>query len=99
MRLYLFKGSDLLEENDNRKRRCPKLGHEVNFGYCREPGDDIPCSKIGDCWFETFNISDFIKENYDNETIEKILSPKKPKTLSLLEMIDAVKKQNKKESK
>ena len=78
--------------NDTRKRRCPRLGHEVTFAYCREPGEDTPCFKTLDCWWELFDIRTFMKENYSEEVVQKLAAPPKPKTTSLLEMIQAAEK-------
>lgn len=82
----------MIEENDHRNRRCPRLGHEVFFKYCREPGSSKLCNKITDCWFETFDILTFLKQNFDSKDIEEISKVPKPKTLSLLELIEQAKK-------
>ena len=55
----------MITEHDAKKRRCPMLGHEVAFSYCREPGSETPCRKIFDCWWETFDVSAFINDHYD----------------------------------
>ena len=42
---------DLLE------RRCPRLGGDVAFGYCRRCGEGkAPCFKVFDCWWERFDV-------------------------------------------
>ncbi len=85
----------MISDNDHRKKRCPMLGHEVEFKYCREPGNDIPCAKIGDCWFEIFNVVEFLKSNYSEDNLEAISRPIKPKTLSLFEIMEQVKQRKK----
>lgn len=82
----------MINENDQRNRRCPKLGHEVSFKYCREPGSSLPCNKIADCWFETFDIVTYLKENYNEEKLKEMVKVSKPKTLSLIELIEQAKK-------
>ena len=77
----------MITDNDHRKRRCPRLGHELPFSYCRKPGDDIPCSEIYDCWWEVFDIKKFMEDHYTEEIRKAITAPRKPKTLSLLELI------------
>lgn len=64
------------------------LGHEITFAYCRTPGSDIPCRKIFDCWWETFDITAFIKKYYDKETLQMLTAPPQPKTSSLLDLIE-----------
>ena len=83
----LFLQDAMNTTNDKKTRRCPRLGHEVTFSYCREPGEDTPCFKIIDCWWEIFDIKAFMEENYSKEVLEKLTAPPKPKAISLLEMI------------
>jgi len=75
------------DEHDLRKIRCRMLGHEVNFSYCRQGSGDLPCRKIFDCWFEHFDIEQFMRTHFSEEEIQKILTPPQPKMVSLLEMI------------
>lgn len=79
--------------DEGHKIRCPKLGHQIPFSYCRFEQVDFPCSKILDCWHEHFNVVDHLKEVLAPEVIEKLLHPiQKPKVLSLLELIEKAKK-------
>lgn len=84
----------MIKEHDHREKRCPLLGHKLNFSYCREPGKSIPCHKIYDCWWESFDINGFIENHYSQNTIEKIVEPPKPKYSSLLELIEQAKQRN-----
>ena len=34
------------------------LGHDLTFAYCRAPAKQLPCRKILDCWFETFDVGE-----------------------------------------
>ncbi|MFC1763534.1 hypothetical protein ACFL6U_15830 [Planctomycetota bacterium] len=52
------------DEHDKRKRRCPKLGHEISFQYCKTPGENRICPKIKDCWWETFDIQVYLEKHY-----------------------------------
>ena len=74
-------------KHNKRTRRCPRLGHDVSFAYCREPGEKTPCFKMLDCWWEIFDIKAYMQENYPEEVLQKLAAPPKPKTTSLLEMI------------
>jgi hypothetical protein len=75
-------------------RRCPMLGHDVPFSYCREPAQEIPCRKIYDCWWEQFDIKSFIAAHYSDEVQKAIVQPPKPKMLSLLEIIEQASRRN-----
>lgn len=74
--------------NDKRRRRCPMLGHDIDFSYCRAPGGPLPCRKIFDCWWEGFDVEAFVREHFSAEQIERILGPRKDKALSLVELIE-----------
>jgi hypothetical protein len=78
---------DPVRQHDQRRRRCPMLGHEVPFSYCRQPGSDIPCRKILDCWFETFDVRAFVTEHLPPETLERISAPRPDKAASLVDLI------------
>ncbi len=80
-------GNDI-EQHDGRTRRCPMLGHEVRFAYCRAPGRELPCGRVLDCWFETFDVEAFIRVHYSGEQIDEILAPRPDKVASLVELIE-----------
>jgi hypothetical protein len=82
----------MLTQHDTLSRHCPMLGHDVPFTYCRQPGQEIPCRKIFDCWWETIDIRAFIAENYSPEVRNALNQPPTPKALSLLESIEQARK-------
>ncbi len=79
-----------MEDSKNQlEQRCRRLGHIVKFKYCMECGDeDLPCSKIIDCWWEYFDIVGYIKNLLSEDAFTKLIStPKKPKVASLVDLI------------
>jgi hypothetical protein len=86
--------SIMLTEHDDLLRRCPMLGNEVPFSYCRQPGQEIPCRKIFDCWWEAIDIRKFVEENYSEEVRNVMNQPPKPKTLSILELVVQARRRN-----
>lgn len=70
--------------------RCPRLGSNVGFGYCRNCGDgQSPCFKVFDCWWETFDVVAYFKERLSEEEFERLVHLRpKPKVSSLLELIE-----------
>lgn len=95
--------SEIIEENnmtasikdhDSLEKHCPRLGHSVYFSYCRAPGNQIPCSRIFDCWWETFDVETFMRMRYSQETLVQIQEPPKSKVLSLVELIQQAQKRN-----
>ena len=59
----------------------------MNFSYCRSPGTELPCGKVFDCWWERFDVKAFVEGHWTPEQIALILSPRKPKILTLVELI------------
>jgi hypothetical protein len=73
--------------------RCPRLGHQINFSYCRSENSGLPCFKTLDCWYTHFNVHAWLKNNLTEEKFKKIfLKKEKPKVLSLFELIEQAKK-------
>jgi hypothetical protein len=51
--------------HDAREIRCPKLGHELTFAYCRREGGELPCPRIVRCWESFFPVESFLRETMD----------------------------------
>jgi hypothetical protein len=94
-----YSGKIILEmsmdgDNDNRERRCPRLGGPVSFRYCRQEGEnDLPCWKVIDCWWESFEIGAYLRRNLSEDQFRRLATFRpKPKVSSLIEMIEQAKK-------
>ncbi len=85
----------MLEQYDSEQGYCRKLGHHLNFQYCRTERNGKPCIKIFDCWFEKFDIKTFMRENFTSEEIEALNSATPPKTNTLLNLIQQAKNRQK----
>lgn len=73
--------------------RCPRLGHEVTFFYCRSENNGLPCFKTLDCWFQRFPVEDYLRERLSREEwIEVFEKKSQTKVQSLLELIEEAKK-------
>jgi len=75
------------------ERRCPRLGGPVSFRYCRTNGEDgLPCWKIFDCWWESFDVVAYLKKSLPKDTFKRLVNAKpKPKIVSLVELIEQAK--------
>ena len=78
---------DEIDHHDHRVRRCPMLGHEVQFAYCRAPGAPLPCGRVLDCWWEQFDVRGFLQTHYSPQQVRQILAPRQPKVATLIELI------------
>jgi hypothetical protein len=55
----------------------------------------LPCFKILDCWFEHFQVEEFLQKDLKPEEWKEFLErPVKTKAQSLLELIEQAKKSN-----
>ena len=83
----------MIEEHDELIIRCPMLGGEVPFQYCRTVNEDLPCRKIIICWEFRIEIGNFLNEHYSLSQIECALaSPTKTRLDTILELIEKAKK-------
>lgn len=41
--------------------RCPRLGGEVTFGYCRQEGGEVPCGRVLACWQSCFPVVEYLR--------------------------------------
>jgi len=80
--------SGQITQHDRRTRRCPMLGHDVPFAYCRAPGSELPCRKVFDCWWETFDVTGFIRTHYSPDQIARMLAPRPDKLATIAELIE-----------
>ena len=72
--------------------RCPRLGHQINFSYCRSENSGLPCFKTLDCWYHHFDVHNFLKDKLTEKEFEKaFLNKGKPKVFSLLDLIEQAK--------
>lgn len=76
--------------NDGLKRRCPRLGGPVSFLYCRDSaGENLPCWKIFECWWEVFDITAYMKSYLSEDDFNRLVETQpKPKVLGLVELIE-----------
>lgn len=85
--------------DENFAIRCPRLGHQVNFTYCRIENSGLPCFKTLDCWFNHFDVHGYLSDEMSKEDFEKaFLNKGKPKVLSLMDLIEQAKKNKDKTS-
>lgn len=87
----------MIEQYDDKTIRCPRVGGEVNFMFCRSENNMSPCRWIAGCWEMRFDINRFLEDHFSNVELDRIFSPPKPKLESLVEMMEQAKKRIKEE--
>lgn len=82
----------LTPPGDDFQIRCPRLGHQINFAYCRRENQGLPCSRSLICWHPFFPVEVYLRgELTSNEWNTVFAAPPKPKLVSLVELIEKAK--------
>jgi hypothetical protein len=72
--------------------RCPRLGHQVYFGYCRAENMGTPCFKTLDCWHLIFDVVGYFKQHLSEEAFAAaFLNRGRPKIQTLVDLIHQAK--------
>ena len=72
--------------------RCPRLGHQINYPYCRSENNGLPCFKTLDCWYTHFDVQACLRDQLTKDDFKKIFTNKAaPKILSLVDLIEQAK--------
>jgi len=74
---------------DQLERRCPRLGGDVAFGYCKVCGEEkTACFKVFDCWWERFDVVAHMKACLTPEAFDALSASRPhPKVVSLVDLI------------
>jgi len=75
--------------------RCRRLGHEVDFEYCRQETAGKPCRLVFDCWWERFDVRSFLGAHLPEADMAQLEGcgsvQASQKVLTLLELIQEAK--------
>jgi len=73
--------------------RCPRLGGEITFRYCRREQGDLPCRMILRCWEGLIPVEGHLREFLTAEEWKRCFNTSpKDKMTTILEIADAVRK-------
>ena len=82
----------VIEEHDDKWLRCPRVGGEVNFRFCRSENNMLPCRWIIGCWQAQIDINMFLEDHYSEKELGQVFTPPKPKIESLMGLVEKAKK-------
>jgi hypothetical protein len=83
---------------DDYRIRCPRLGQQIAFSYCRSENRGSPCFKILDCWFNYFAVEEYLRRELVPAEWENLVKREvKPKVISLMELIEEAKQSKREE--
>ena len=84
---------------DHLELRCPRLGGEITFSYCRKEGGELPCLRIITCWYPFFPVEQHLRESMTADVWDNfVCQTPKDKITTLIELIDAAKSRVKREN-
>ncbi|MDH3390553.1 MAG: hypothetical protein OEL85_01995 [Desulfobulbaceae bacterium] len=79
--------------DDSLQIRCPRLGHQIHFAYCKKENMGLPCFKTLDCWHIHFRVVEYLQQELSPaEWQDAFENPPTPKVLSLAELIEKAQK-------
>lgn len=74
--------------SDEIQIRCPRLGHQVPFSYCRVENADTPCFKALDCWHGHFDVVAWFKQTLSEDAFAAaFMNQGRPKIQTLMDLI------------
>lgn len=89
----------MVEENNNirdydeREIYCRKLGHHLQFKYCRQEHQQLPCAAIKRCWQYKIPVEEFLAKSFSPDEIAYLDEPQVSKVSTILDIIQKVQKQ------
>ena len=84
--------------DDSFQIRCPRLGQQIHFSYCRQENLGLPCFRTLDCWHLYFDVAAYLRQELSAaEWQDSFEKPPTPKIVSLAELIEKARKQMKEE--
>lgn len=77
---------------DHLEIRCPRLGGEVTFAYCREESSDLPCARIIYCWGAVLPVEAYLQESLGEKRWEMFCrQAPRDKVATLIDLAQTVK--------
>jgi hypothetical protein len=81
------------------ERRCPRLGGDVSFAYCRTCEEEQnPCFKVIDCWWERFDVVAHMQACLSPEAFA-VLATRRPPPSKVASLVDLIRQARERTSK
>jgi hypothetical protein len=84
--------NNVIEQHDDKTMRCPRVGGEINFRFCRFENNMLPCRFIVGCWQMQMDIEAFLDEHYSEEELNRIFASPRPKMETLVDLMEKANK-------
>jgi hypothetical protein len=76
-----------IDKYDNEEIYCRKLGHHLQFNYCRQEQQQSPCAAVIRCWQSRIPVDDFLSSSFSPDEIAYLDEPPVSKVESLMDII------------
>ena len=77
---------------DHLKTRCPRLGLDIAFAYCRVEASDLPCVRILQCWGMVLPVETYLQETMGEKKWEEFCRQEpRDKVATLIELAQKAK--------
>ncbi len=77
-----------MKQYDSLEKRCPLLGHQIQFSYCRQSESEKPCYRILRCWSDSIPIYAYITEFFGSDEMQKLKQIPQNKICTIVELIN-----------
>ena len=78
---------------DELMTRCPRLGSEITFAYCRIEQGHLPCSRLIACWSPSIPVAAWLDEMLSPGQLEQFTgSSGKDRLTVLFEIVESLSK-------
>ena len=81
-----------IQKYDGQEIYCRKLGHHLQFKYCRQEQQQLPCAAIKGCWQSRIPVEEFLAHAFSPHEITYIDEPEASKVNTILDIIQKVQK-------
>jgi hypothetical protein len=88
----MVKDKKIILEYDGHETYCRKLGHHLQFKYCRQEQQQFPCAALKRCWQSRISVDEFLANSFYPDEIAFLDKPQVSKVNTILDIIQKVQK-------
>ncbi|MFH1195258.1 MAG: hypothetical protein V1720_06075 [bacterium] len=83
-----------IQNYDGQEIYCRKLGHHLQFRYCRQEQQQLPCTSIRRCWQSRIPVEEFLDSSFSPHEVNYLDESHIPKISTILDIVQKVRKEN-----
>ena len=82
-----------IQKYDGQEIYCRKLGHHVQFKYCRQEQQQLSCVALKRCWQTRIPVEEFVANSFSPDEIAYLDEPQVSKISTILDIIQRIQKE------